>query len=103
MLPLLYRSLAVGQRCLAIRSLMEDAATAEISRSQVWQLIANNVTAADTGEVMTAARVTAILEEEVQRLRDEVDDDDIFSAITSLPRRSSLASPADAKRTLSTS
>ena len=67
-----------GNGAVAIRSLMEDAATAEISRSQVWQLIANNVTAADTGEVMTAARVTAILEEEVQRLRDEVDDDDIF-------------------------
>ena len=34
-----------GNGAVAIHNLMEDAATAEISRSQVWQLIANEVTA----------------------------------------------------------
>lgn len=57
---------------------MEDAATAEISRSQIWQQIANQVTAADTGEVITAERVATILEEEVARLREEVNDDERF-------------------------
>src|SRR5690625_3020948 len=68
-----------GNGAVAIRSLMEDAATAEISRSQVWQLIANNVTTVDTGEIMTAARAAAILGEEVERRRNEVDDADTFS------------------------
>lgn len=67
-----------GNGAVAIRNLMEDAATAEISRSQVWQLIANKVTTADTGEVLTADRVTAILNEEVERLRQEVNDDATF-------------------------
>ena len=34
--------------------MMEDAATAEISRSQVWQWLHNGVTLADTGELVTA-------------------------------------------------
>ena len=67
-----------GSGAVAIHNLMEDAATAEISRSQIWQQIANQVTAADTGEVITAERVTAILEEEVARLREEVNDDERF-------------------------
>src|SRR5699024_3769178 len=68
-----------GNGAVAIRNLMEDAATAEISRSQVWQLIPNKVTTADTGEVLTADRVTAILNEEVERLRQEVNDDATFT------------------------
>src|SRR5699024_4914533 len=65
-----------GNGAVAIRSLMEDAATAEISRYQVWQLIANNVTTVDTGEIMTAARDAAIHGEEDDRLRNDVDDDE---------------------------
>ena len=42
-----------GNGAVAIHNLMEDAATAEISRSQVWQLIANQVQLADTGETVT--------------------------------------------------
>ena len=47
-----------GNGAVAIHNLMEDAATAEISRSQVWQLIRNRVTLADTGEVVTAELVS---------------------------------------------
>ena len=64
-----------GNGAVAIRNLMEDAATAEISRSQVWQQIRNGVTLADTGDLVTADLVRRILEEETERLRAEVGDD----------------------------
>lgn len=54
---------------------MEDAATAEISRSQVWQQIRNGVTL-DSGETVTRDLVEGILDEEVERLRGEVPGDD---------------------------
>ncbi|ANS77448.1 Malate synthase [Serinicoccus hydrothermalis] len=53
-----------GRGAVAIHNLMEDAATAEISRSQVWQWLHQGVTLADTGEQVTR--------ELVQRLTDEV-------------------------------
>ena len=61
-----------GNGAVAIHNLMEDAATAEISRSQVWQLISNEVELADTGETVTAELVERLLEEETDRLRGEV-------------------------------
>src|SRR5699024_3443800 len=67
-----------GNGAVAIHNLMEDAATAEISRSQVWQQIANEVTTSDTGQRITAELVTTILGEEVARLRSEVEDDTLF-------------------------
>ena len=51
---------------------MEDAATAEISRSQVWQQIRNGVVLADTGETVTKELVARILDEEVDKLREQV-------------------------------
>ncbi len=42
-----------GNGAVAIHNLMEDAATAEICRSQVWQLRYNQVKLADTGETVT--------------------------------------------------
>ncbi len=68
-----------GNGAVAIHNLMEDAATAEISRSQVWQQIANGVVAEDTGTTITADLVTRILGEEVERLRGEVGDDERFA------------------------
>ncbi|PFG32972.1 malate synthase [Sanguibacter antarcticus] len=61
-----------GNGAVAIHHLMEDAATAEISRSQVWQQIHNAVTLADTGRTVDAALVRSILGEECDRLRSEV-------------------------------
>ncbi len=63
-----------GNGAVAIHNLMEDAATAEISRSQVWQLIANSVTLTDTGAVVTRDLVARLIEEETERLRTEVDE-----------------------------
>ena len=50
---------------------MEDAATAEISRSQVWQWIFNGA-ALDTGEVVTRELVERVVEEEYAALREAV-------------------------------
>ncbi len=65
-----------GNGAVAIHNLMEDAATAEISRSQVWQQIHNAVTLSDTGQTVTRQLVTSLLAEETERLRSEVDPDD---------------------------
>ena len=61
-----------GNGAVAIHNLMEDAATAEISRSQVWQQIRNSVVLADSGNTVTRELVTRILDEETARLRGEV-------------------------------
>ena len=53
-----------GNGAAAIDNLMEDAATAEISRSQIWQWIRNGTTL-DSGETVTAALVRQILDEEM--------------------------------------
>jgi malate synthase len=56
-----------GRGAVAIANLMEDAATAEISRAQLWQWVHNEVRLTD-GSVVTAASVREVLAEEVTRL-----------------------------------
>ncbi|WP_035780934.1 malate synthase A, partial [Arthrobacter sp. H14] len=57
-----------GNGAAAINNLMEDAATAEISRSQIWQWIhANAIT--DDGEIITAEWVQELLEDEFEALQ----------------------------------
>ncbi len=58
-----------GNGAAGIDNLMEDAATAEISRSQVWQWVFNQAEL-DTGEVITRDLVERIVEEEYAALRD---------------------------------
>jgi malate synthase len=57
-----------GSGAVAIFNMMEDAATAEISRSQVWQWLHNDVTLGDTGERVTAELVERIADEEIAKL-----------------------------------
>ncbi|MFU8854760.1 malate synthase A [Micromonospora sp. SL1-18] len=57
-----------GTGAVAIFNLMEDAATAEISRSQVWQWLHNDVILDDTGERVTRELVERIADEEIGRL-----------------------------------
>ncbi|NMR20674.1 malate synthase A [Cellulomonas fimi] len=57
-----------GLGAVAIHGLMEDAATAEISRSQVWQWLHNDVVLADSGEKVTRELVERLVEEEVATL-----------------------------------
>ncbi len=61
-----------GNGAVAIHNLMEDAATAEISRSQVWQQLRNKAVLSDTGTTVTPELVEQILGEETDRLRSEV-------------------------------
>ncbi|MFD8493514.1 malate synthase A [Amycolatopsis sp. NPDC059657] len=51
-----------GNGAAAIHNLMEDAATAEISRSQIWQWVRNGVKL-DTGDVVTEPLVRTVLDE----------------------------------------
>ncbi|GAB3336848.1 malate synthase A [Micromonospora halotolerans] len=57
-----------GSGAVAIYNLMEDAATAEISRSQVWQWLHNDVTLDDTGERVARELVERIADEEIGKL-----------------------------------
>jgi len=56
-----------GVGCVPIHNLMEDAATAEISRSQLWQWVRHGSKTAD-GQAITAARVEKLMAEEVAAL-----------------------------------
>ena len=62
-----------GNGAVGIHNLMEDAATAEISRSQVWQWVHNGVTL-DTGRTVTADLVRAIADEELSAIAAELGD-----------------------------
>jgi malate synthase len=57
-----------GNGAAAINNLMEDAATAEISRSQLWQWRAHRATL-DDGRPMSADLYTSIRDDELGRLR----------------------------------
>ena len=56
-----------GSGCVPINNLMEDAATAEISRSQIWQWIRH-------GKV-TRDHVREVLDEEMAKIRADVGDE----------------------------
>jgi malate synthase len=60
-----------GVGAAAIYNLMEDAATAEISRSQIWQWIHSDSTT-DRGVSITPAYIRKIADEETERLRSEL-------------------------------
>lgn len=58
-----------GYGAVAIDALMEDAATVEISRAQLWQWIRNRTVTSD-GTVITAELVSNLIFREARRLRD---------------------------------
>lgn len=60
-----------GNGCVPLYNLMEDAATAEISRTQVWQWVKHRATLED-GSVVTADRVKGLLTEELAALREAI-------------------------------
>jgi malate synthase len=57
-----------GTGAVAIFNLMEDAATAEISRSQIWQWLHNDITLAD-GPLVTPDLVNQLIGEELTKIR----------------------------------
>jgi len=59
-----------GQGAVAIHHLMEDAATAEISRTQIWQWIRHGVKTS-AGRLVTGDRYLALRVAETERLRSQ--------------------------------
>ncbi len=60
-----------GRGAAAINSMMEDAATAEISRTQIWQWVHHGAKLSD-GRVVTRELVREILDEETAKIRESV-------------------------------
>jgi malate synthase len=60
-----------GNGCVPLYHLMEDAATAEISRTQVWQWLHHRAKL-DDGREITPAFYSQMLEEEMDAIREEV-------------------------------
>jgi malate synthase len=58
-----------GNGCVPIHNLMEDAATAEISRSQVWQWIRSPKGVLDDGRKVTADLVRRLVPEELAKIK----------------------------------
>jgi malate synthase len=63
-----------GGGAVAIFNLMEDAATAEISRSQIWQWVHNGVSTAE-GTAITPEWVRQVEDEELDKIRASVGDE----------------------------
>jgi malate synthase len=59
-----------GNGCVPLYNLMEDAATAEISRAQIWQWLAHNAILAD-GRKITPQLYDELLPEEMARIEKE--------------------------------
>ena len=66
-----------GNGAAGIYGLMEDAATAEISRSQVWQWIRHGAQL-DDGRSITPELVSDIATSELDKIREEIGDDEWF-------------------------
>jgi len=60
-----------GTGCVPIYNLMEDAATAEISRTQVWQWLAHGAKLAD-GRRVTTELVRQTIADELGKLREQL-------------------------------
>jgi malate synthase len=60
-----------GNGCVPIYNLMEDAATAEISRAQVWQWVRHGALL-ENGERVTLQLAREILDRQAERLRDRI-------------------------------
>ena len=58
----------MGTGAAAIYNLMEDAATAEISRSQIWQWLRQSVTL-EGGQVVTKELILKLENEEVENIK----------------------------------
>jgi len=75
-----------GRGAAAVDNLMEDAATAEICRMQIWQWIRHSATL-DDGRTVTRELVREILDQEMVRIAEEVGDE---TWMHSFPRKSRL-------------
>ncbi len=63
-----------GTGCVPLYNLMEDAATAEISRTQVWQWVHHGAKL-DDGRLIDTAMFKSVLAEEMAKIKDAVGDE----------------------------
>jgi malate synthase len=63
-----------GNGCVPLYNLMEDAATAEIARAQVWQWVHHPEGVLEDGRKVTMDLVRNIMKEELNRLRADIGD-----------------------------
>ncbi len=66
-----------GNGAAGIYGLMEDAATAEIARSQVWQWVRHGCSTSE-GAAITSDLVRGLERSELERIREEIGDDEWF-------------------------
>ncbi|MGB0522103.1 MAG: malate synthase A [Flammeovirgaceae bacterium] len=63
-----------GNGCVPLYNLMEDAATAEISRAQVWQWVKHQAKL-DSGEVITPELIKSIIPQQMEKIKGLVGDE----------------------------
>lgn len=54
-----------GVGCIPLHNAMEDAATAEISRAQIWQWRVHGVSTQDDGQLISGERISRLIHEHV--------------------------------------
>jgi len=64
-----------GNGCVPINNLMEDAATAEIARSQIWQWIHHETGKLEDGRKVTFELFTALLKQETDAIKQKLGKD----------------------------
>lgn len=72
-----------GQGCVPINNLMEDAATAEISRSQLWQWVHHGAMLAD-GRTLTRELFDQLLKDEMRKLCETMGEERYYAGKYSL-------------------
>ena len=75
-----------GIGCVPLYHLMEDAATAEISRAQVWQWIHHGAKL-DDGRIIDTALCCAVLDEELAKLRESAPEGGRYDTAAKLFRK----------------
>ena len=104
-----------GNGCVPVYNLMEDAATAEISRSQIWQWIRSPKGVLEDGRKVTPELFAKLLGEELAKVRSagaegklekppssssESATDDQYVEFLTLPRTSSSTSQSSSRHSL---
>jgi malate synthase len=56
-----------GVGCIPLHGAMEDAATAEISRAQIWQWRTQGASTANDGQLISADRIASLVQRELER------------------------------------
>jgi malate synthase len=69
-----------GNGCVPIYNLMEDMATAEICRTQVWQWMRHGARMED-GQVVTSAAVSELVDEHVAKLNGRIPQAQLSTAV----------------------